>query len=240
MKVEEPTDWCSSLVCMEKLNGTLRLCIDPQPLNVDLKCCQYPIPVIAGVLPDLEGVKVFSKADLKEGFLQCKLDEKSSILTTFQTPWGRYRYHRMPYGIKPAPEVFQQKLSQCLDGLTGIHIIAVDILITGHGKAFQEANADHDKNMRAFLQSCREMKISLNKDKFQYKLDSITFIGHVLTTSGLKSDPVKVRAILNMTIPTSPADVQRLIGMVKFFAKFIPHLSDITEPLRKLTHKHHR
>lgn len=124
-----------------------------------------------------------------------------------------------------------------MDGLTCIHIITEDILIIGHGKAFQEANADHDKNMKAFLQSVA-MKISLNKDKFHYMLESINFIGQVFTSSGLKSDPAKVRAILNM--PTSPADVQRLIGMVNYLAKFVPHLSDMTEPLRKLTHKHHR
>ncbi|KAJ8041936.1 hypothetical protein HOLleu_12875 [Holothuria leucospilota] len=91
--------------------------------------------------------------------------------------------------------------------------------------------------MRAFLQRFREMNITLNKAKFQYKLDSINFIGHVLTSSGLKSDPAKVRVVLLMPTPTSPVDVQRLIGMVKYLAKFVPHLSDLTEPLCKLTHK---
>ena len=71
------------------------------------------------------------QADLKEGFLQVELDEESSILTTFQTPWGRYRFHRMPFGIAPAPEIFQMKLDQNLEGLSGVFKIADDILITG-------------------------------------------------------------------------------------------------------------
>ena len=239
VKVQEPTDWCSSLVCVEKPNGKLRLCIDPQPLNVALKRPHYPLPVIEDILPDLDGVKIFSKVDLTEGFLQCQLDDQSSRLTTFHTPWGRYRYKRMPYGIKPAPELFQQKLTQCLEGLKGIYIIADDILITGRGQSLQEANIDHDNNLRALLKRCRDMNITLNRDKFQYKLDSISFFGHTLTPNGLQSDPTKVQAILDMPTPTTPAEVQRLIGMVKYLAKFVPHLSDLTEPLRKLTHKNH-
>ncbi|KAJ8018231.1 hypothetical protein HOLleu_43885 [Holothuria leucospilota] len=112
-KVVEPTDWVSNLVIMTKTNGKTRICIDPKPLNEALKREHYPLPVIEDVLPQLCDVKVYSKADLKEGFLQCTLDEESSQLTAFQTPWGRYRYKRMPFGIKPAPELFQ-KLDQNL------------------------------------------------------------------------------------------------------------------------------
>ena len=85
-KVTGPTDWVSSLVTVVKPSGKLRLCIDPQQLNMALKREHYPLPVIEDVLPQLAKVKVFSKADLKEGFLQCKLDDESACLTTFQTP----------------------------------------------------------------------------------------------------------------------------------------------------------
>ena len=94
IKREEPTDWVSSLVVTEKLNRKLhvRVCIDPQHLIKALKRSHYPLPVIQDILPELADVKVFSKADLKDGFLQIQLDQESSKLTTFQTPWGRYRY----------------------------------------------------------------------------------------------------------------------------------------------------
>ena len=88
IKEEEPTDWVSSLVVTEKPNGKLRVCIDPQHLNKALKKSHYPLPVIEDILPELTNVKVFSKADLKDGFLQIQLDEESSKLTTFQTPWA--------------------------------------------------------------------------------------------------------------------------------------------------------
>ncbi len=87
--MHDPTDWCSSLVCVEKPDGRLRLCIDPQPLNNAPKRPHYPLPVIEDILPELTNARVFSKADLKEGFLQVQLDEESARLTTFHTPWGR-------------------------------------------------------------------------------------------------------------------------------------------------------
>ena len=155
-KVEEPTKWVSSAVVTAKPNGKVRVCIDPRPLNKALHRSHYPLPVIDDILPDLGKARVFSKADLKDGFLQIELDDESSRLTTFQTPWGRHRWLRMPYGISPAPEYFQQKLDQNLQGLPGIYRIADDLLITGQGDTKEEADKDHDANLVRLLQRCRE------------------------------------------------------------------------------------
>ena len=84
-KVEEPTKWVSSTVVTAKSNGKVRVCIDPRPLNKALHRSHYPLPVIDDILPDLGKARVFSKADLKDGFLQIELDDESSRLTTFQT-----------------------------------------------------------------------------------------------------------------------------------------------------------
>ena len=109
-KEDKPTTWVSSMVATQKPSGKVRVCIDPQRLNQALKQRHYPLPVIDDILPELSKARVFTKADLKDGFLQIQLDDTSNKLTTFQTAWGRYRWLRMPYGISPAPECFQQKL----------------------------------------------------------------------------------------------------------------------------------
>lgn len=88
---------------------------------------------------------------MKEGFLQVELDEESSKLTVFQTPWGRYGFHRMPFGSTPALQIFQMKLDQSLEGLTGVFKIADDILITGQGEREREADEDHDRNLKSLL-----------------------------------------------------------------------------------------
>ena len=153
---------------------------------------------------ELGRARVFSKADLKDGFLQIELDDESSRLTTFQTPRGRHRWLRIPYGISPAPEYFQQELDQNLQGLPGIYRIADD-LITDQGDTKEEADKDHDANFVRLFQRCRERNIKLNIAKFDFKCLQVTFIGHLLSSEGVKPDPGKIDAIVNME---TPFDVQ--------------------------------
>ena len=90
-RVDGPSDWISSLVIQTKKDGSLRLCIDPRPLNKALKRCHYPMPILDDVLPKLTRAKVFSVLDLKSGYWQVQLDDSSSQLTTMGTPFGRFR-----------------------------------------------------------------------------------------------------------------------------------------------------
>ena len=103
VRVTEPTDWVSALVVTIKPSGAVRLCIDPKPLNKALRRSHYPMPAVDDVLPDLSEATVFPVVDAKNGFWLVELDQGSSLLTTFATPWGRYRYLRMPCGVSPAP-----------------------------------------------------------------------------------------------------------------------------------------
>lgn len=112
--VSTPTDWISSMVVARKPSGAIRLCINPKPLNVALKRNQYPTPTIEDILPDLSKARIFSVFDAKDGFWHIQLDQASSFLTTFGTPWGRYRWLRMPFGISPAPEEFQRRMDKAL------------------------------------------------------------------------------------------------------------------------------
>lgn len=235
--VERNTEWINGMVVVQKQNGRLRICIDPRPLNKALKRSHFPLQTIEDILPDLSKAKVFSVCDVKSGFWHVKLDEESSFLTTFATPFGRYRWLRLPMGVSPAPEVFQRKLTQALDDLPGLYIIADDVLITGQGETQEMAQKDHDDKLRLFLNRCRQKNIKLNAEKFKLKQKEATYIGHLLTANGLKVDPEKVRAMEQMPSLTDVKAVQRLLGMVNYLAKFCPHLSDHCKPLRELTHK---
>lgn len=109
--VDTPTDWVLLMVVVLKRNGKIRVCIDPKPLNQALKRNHYPLPVIDNLLPELSKAKVFSVVDTKNGFWHIQLDTESSFLTTSGTPWGRYRWTRMPFGISPTPESFNGALT---------------------------------------------------------------------------------------------------------------------------------
>ena len=236
-RIKTPTDWASSLVVLRKPSGKLWVCIDPQPLNRALQRSHYPLPVIEDVLPELAQAKVFSLFDIKNGYWHVELDKESSLLTTFEAPQGRFRWLRLPFGISPASEYFQQRLDQALENLPGVHTVADDILIAGYGSAEQEAQRDHDSRVRSFLERCKEKNIKLNEDKFKFRVKEVPYIGHLLTTNGLMMDSSKVSATVDMKRPTDLAGVQRIIGLANYLQKFLKQLSDICEPLRQLTKK---
>jgi hypothetical protein len=140
--VTKPTPWVSALLVTSKHNGGYRVCIDPKFLNVALQRSTYYMPTIDDVLPKLRNAKVFSTLDAASAFWHLKLDEPSSYLTTFETPFGRYRWLRCLYGISPAPEIYQARMHAALLDLHGIHNIADDLLVTGSGDTLADAERD--------------------------------------------------------------------------------------------------
>ena len=235
--VDQPTPWVSSVVVTTKKSGALRVCVDPRPLNKALKRETYPMPILDEILPDLSQAKVFTTVDLRSGFWHCVLDDESSMLTTFNTPYGRYRWLRLPFGLSVSPEIFQKRVIQTLEGLDGVLNIADDILIYGVGDSPEQANADHDRKLEALLQRCRERGIALNRDKLKLRLKRVKFMGHMLTDHGLEPDPDKIEAVLDMPTPQNVEDAQRLNGFVTYLSKFFPKLADVIEPIRRLTRK---
>ena len=120
----------------------MRICIDPKDLNRALGREHYPIPTVEEVVALFPKAKVFSVLDAKSGFLQIKLDYESSLLTTFNTPQGRYRWLRLPFGVKSAPEIFQKAMDRMLEGIEGANAIMDDILVGGRHVD------DHDRILR--------------------------------------------------------------------------------------------
>lgn len=166
------------------------------------------MPTLDDVLPQLANAKVFSLADVRNGFWHTELDELSRELTTFGTPFGRYCWKRMPFGISPAPEVFQMRLNQLKEGIPGVFPVADDILIAGEGSTVAAATEDHDRKLEALLNRCRDKGIKLNKEKFRLRLASVEYMRHLITSDGLKTDIQKVRAIMQMPKPIDVAGVR--------------------------------
>ena len=235
--VTDATDWVSSMVVVQKPNGQIRLCLDPKDLNVAIRREYYPMPTIEEVNTRLNKARFFTVLDTNNGFWQISLDDRSSMLTCFNTPFGRYRWMRMPFGINSAPEVWQRTMNQLVEGLKGTEVIQDDFLIVGCGDTDDEVEADHDRNLKAFLERAHECNLRLNADKLKLKMTQVPYIGHLLTREGLRVDPKKVEAIEEMLAPKDAKAVQRLLGSVNYLAKFVPHLSNIMQPLRRLLDK---
>jgi len=190
--------------------------------------------VIKDVLPQLAGAKIFSMVDVKEAFQTLQLDEESSCLTTFETPFGRYRWLCLSFRISPAPEIFQARMHEALIGLKGVTCIADDILIAGAGETEAKGMVKHNRNLRALLNRRREKGIKLNRDKLKLNRQSTTFCRHELTCNGVHPDQRKIAAILNMPPPSDRQGVLRLLGMATYLAKFCRYFSSIRAPIRTL------
>ncbi|UYV79648.1 K02A2.6-like, partial [Cordylochernes scorpioides] len=228
-KVEQPTDWCAPMVIVPKPSSNdLRICVDLTALNKFVKREHYPIPSVEYTLAQMGGAKLFSKLDANSGFWQIPLSEESSSLTTFLTPFGRYRFKRLPFGISSAPEVFQRKMSNLLESQSGVNCHMDDIVIWG---ATQE---EHDERLRCVLRKLQDSGLTLNKEKCIFSVKEIKFLGHLITERGVLPDPNKVQAIREFPSPSSISEVRRFLGMVNFTGKFIPDLSTILYPLNQL------
>ncbi|KAI4896969.1 hypothetical protein NFI96_005599 [Prochilodus magdalenae] len=101
--------------------------------------------------------RIFTLVDARHAFLQCRLDDESSLMTTFWTPWGRKRWLKLPFGVSVVPEVYQRKQHELLAGLKGVEPIADDILVVGCGDTDNDAVSDHDTKLLALMERCRKV-----------------------------------------------------------------------------------
>ena len=158
VKQKEPTDWVNSMVIVVKPNK-LRICIDPRDLNEAIRREHFPMTTIEDVFADMPQAKVVSVLDATSGYWQVKLDEASSKLCTFFTPFGRYRFTRLPSGIKSAPEVFQNHMPELFSDVEGVKVIVHDILVWG------KDDEDHDARLEQVVRRAREVNLKFNAKK---------------------------------------------------------------------------
>ena len=165
-----------------------------------------------------------------------RLTDESSFLTTMHTPWGRYRWTRLPFGISSAPEEFQRRLHDILCGMEGVVNIADDIIVIGRGEFLADAHVDHDNTVFELLNRLSQHNLKLNPDKIKFKTYTAPFMGHVLSPEGLKPSTEITNAVLNMPQPQDKAATRRFLGTIIYLSKFCPNLSEVVRPLRDLTH----
>ena len=226
--VNEPTKWVNSMVSVRKKSGRVRICIDPSDLNKAVLREHFPMNSMEDIVTRLHGSKYFTTLDANMGYYQIKLSKESSMLTTFNTPFGRYRYLRMPMGLECAGEIFQREMVTNFGNLNGTEIVMDDILV--HGKTLEE----HNERLKNVLEKSREINIKLNKDTCSIAKPEVDYVGHKLTGEGLKPGKDKVKAILEMREPENHQELETILGMLAYLAKFIPNLSKLNAPLREL------
>ena len=227
-KVNEPTPWCAGLVVVPKKSGDVRLCVDLKVLNESVLRETHPIPKVEDSLAQLSGATLFTKLDANSGFWQIPLSESSRLLTTFITPFGRYAFNKLPFGISSAPELFQKRINLILEGLEGVVCQIDDILVFGKDQE------EHQRRLAKVLERLESANVTLNSNKCEFNKTSVKFLGYVIDHNGVRPDPDKTEAICRMEPPKSVSDLRRFLGMVNQMGRFSPNIAELTQPMREL------
>lgn len=226
------SDWGTPLVAVSKKNDQIRLCGDYKvTLNKYLIPDRHPIPKIEDIFSKLRGGTLYSRIDLKEAYTQMELDDEAKKLCAWSTHRGVYTVNRMPYGITPATSIFQRAMEQLFDKVEGIATFIDDITITG------KTLEDHLSALNKALDIIKSVGLKVRKEKCVFLQDSIELLGHIISKTGLKKVPSKVEAISQLDSPKNVSEVKSLMGVVSYYAKFMPRLATIMNPIYALTKK---
>eukprot|EP00794_Sanderia_malayensis_P013264 gene13264-14631_t len=224
----EYTPWVSSTVVTRNPNGSICVCLDPCDLNQAVKCNRHYVRSFDDVIPKVAGSTHFSIVDARSGYWQVKLDQPSSKLCTFNTPWGKYRWTRLPFGLTCSGDVFQEKMDSVFGNLNGVSGIAEDTFVFGKGESSHE---DHIINV---LDKARESNVKFNPEMFQFKVDEASFFGLKWMPGGLKADEKKIQAIVEMQAPEDLKELQSFMGMMNYLNRFSPVLAQVSQPICNL------
>lgn len=223
------TPWVSPLVVAFKPSGDIRVCVDMRQANQAILRERHPIPTVDEVLQEMNGAQYFTKLDLNSAFHQLELDEQSRYITTFVAPSGLYRYRRLMFGVNSAPEICQNTINQIISDCVNTKNIADDIIVWGNNKA------SHDKNVECTIQKLMGKGLTLNKEKCQFGMTQIEFMGHLLSKHGIGPTETRIQSIVDARAPNNASEVRSFLGMVQFCARYLPDLATVSEPLRYLT-----
>ena len=223
------SDWAAPIVPVMKPDGKVRICGDYKvTINRAAKVERYPIPRIEELFASLSGGQRFTKLDLSHAYLQIPLDTPSRRLVTINTHKGLFEYTRLPFGIASAPSIFQRTMENLLQGIPRVCVYLDDILVTGM------TEQEHLTNLEQVLQRLESAGMKLKRPKCAFLLESVSYLGHVISKEGLRTAESKVKAIVDAPDPKNLAELRSFLGMVNYYSKFLPNIAAKLSPLYRL------
>ena len=225
------------LIIPKKLDHTgkrkYRVVIDFRLLNEKTVGDAYPLPNITEILDQLGKARYFTVFDLASGFHQIELDPDDRSKTAFSFLNGHYEYIRMPMGLKNSPATFQRLMDQVLLGLQGVEaFIYLDDIVV-----YAEDLKEHGKKVRRLLNRLKEANLSLQPDKCEFLFKEITYLGHIISSDGVKPDPKKIEAVKNFPRPKNPKNIKQFLGLAGYYRRFIKNFATRAKPLTNLLKK---
>ena len=215
------------VVTPKKDTDRIRLCVDLSRLNRYVHREKYQSPMLAEAVADIaaEEAKFFTVLDTKKRYHQCPLAEASQLMTTFITPFGRFKYRWAPYGLSSIVEHYNRRMA---DAFQGFRRIVDDIII------YNKDEATHKEHVREFLKRCQDRKIALNRDKCKFCETEVSFAGFYISAEGYWVDPNITEAITRFATPTTCTDLRSFFGLANQLAASTDQIAKLLEPMRPL------
>jgi hypothetical protein len=203
--VAYPT-WLTNVVMVQKKSGKWQMCIDFTSLNKVCPKDNFPLPRIDKIVDSAAGCKVMSLLDYFSGYHQIYMKEEDKASTSFITPFGTYCFIRMSEGLKNAGSTFSRLTKTVLESQVGRNIFTYvdDIVVASRSKE------DHLADLAETFANMRDARLPLNPKKCVFGVRQGKILGYLVSHRGIKANPTKIQAIINMTPPQSARDVQRL------------------------------
>ncbi|XP_050709713.1 uncharacterized protein LOC126994436 [Eriocheir sinensis] len=226
---DEPSPWCHPLVAVAKPSGGVRITTDLSKLNSQVSRPAHPSPTPFAAVRSIDPkARYFTTIDALCGYWQLELAEQDQPLTTFITPYGRYKYLRGPMGFAATGDAFCLRGDMALQGVPNCVKVVDDVLVYG------EDYLQHLHHVNTVLARCRASGITLNAEKFILAAPAVKLCGFVLSANGIDADPEKVRAITDFPTPANITDLRSFMGLVNQLTEFTPEISAAAQPLRPL------
>lgn len=207
-----------------------RMVVDYRKLNSVTIPDRYPIPEINKVLAQMQNQKFFTVLDLKSGFHQIPLLQKDIPKTAFSVNNGKYEFTRLPFGLKNAPAIFQRALDNILRDLIGkcCYVYIDDIIIFG------EDEETHLNNIKKVFETLEKANMKVQINKCEFFKNEVEYLGFIVSSEGIKTNPKKVEAIKNFPYPKTLKDLRSFLGMSGFYRRFIKDYAKLAKPLTAL------
>ena len=239
--------WASPIVVVPKKSAPgeppkRRLCVDSRKVNelqqevitagkTKGQISIHPLPKIDEMYVKLKGAKVFSTIDLRSGYHHIALGKSSRAKTTFVTPFGKYEFLMVPFGLAQAPAYFQLLMNKVLKGLKFAMTYLDDIII------FSQDETQHLEHLEIVFSHLREAGLKMKHSKCDFFKSEIQYLGHLISPEGISPLPNKLDSIKHMPVPNSAKEIKQFLGLTGYYRKFVPRFADISRPLTTLTKK---